>query len=245
MSSLALAEPSQAASVSSLVERLGLEPEFAESEVLELALRHRSWCGEQGGVASNERLEFLGDAVLQMMVTDRLYRIEPDSAEGALAQRRASLVSTRALAGAARRIDLGSCIRLGRGEQATGGADKDSILADCAEALFGAYYLYAGIESATALIGRFLDEEFEQIRLGNWVGDPKSRLQEVAVQVLELVPQYEIEEVGPDHAKEFTAEVHLGDNPHGRGIGRTKKEAEQAAAQAALERLANEGKLEQ
>jgi ribonuclease-3 len=144
------------------------------------------------------------------------------------------VVNTKALATAARRVDLGECVRLGRGEAATGGADKDSILADCTEAVIGAVYLSAGLEPAAATIYRLLGVELAWVETGEDPGDPKSRLQELAAQQFEGGPRYEIGDTGPDHAKEFTAVVMLDGVAYGRGIGRTKKEAEQAAASQAL-----------
>ncbi|HNI34738.1 MAG TPA: ribonuclease III [Microthrixaceae bacterium] len=241
MSSPASLEPGRTALLADLSLRLG--DVVTDLAALDAALRHRSWCGENGGVTSNERLEFLGDAVLQLVITERLYRGEPALPEGVLAQRRSALVNTRALADAARRVDLGPAIRLGRGEAATGGNDKDSILADATEAVIGAVYLEGGFEVARDVVVSLLLDDIIRVESGLDPGDPKSRLQERAAHELELVPSYEVDGAGPDHAREFSATVVLGDAVWGRGEGRTKKEAEQAAAAAALRRLVDEGKL--
>ncbi|MBP6729609.1 MAG: ribonuclease III [Microthrixaceae bacterium] len=218
-----------------------IDHEFADITQLEIAFRHRSWCAENGGLASNERLEFLGDAVLQLVVTERLFTTDPPAPEGLLAQRRAALVNTRALAGAGRRIDLASCLLLGRGEAATGGAEKESILADCCEAVIGAVYLDGGLSAAASAVARLLGPEIAHVESGADPGDPKSRLQEFAAHRLERMPRYSVVDAGPDHAKEFSATVAFSGEVWGEGSGRTKKEAEQAAAAAALERLTDEG----
>ena len=241
MSSPDSVESGRAALLGDLSRRIGYE--FLDVALLESALRHRSWCGEHGGVASNERLEFLGDAVLQLAITERLYAAIPSLSEGVLAQRRAALVNTRTLASAARRVQLGEAIRLGRGEAATGGIDKDSILADSCEAVIGAVHLDSGFASAQEVIFALLHTDLLRVEAGRDYGDPKSRLQEQAAHHLRAVPRYEVSGVGPDHAREFSATVLLDAAEWGRGDGRTKKEAEQAAAAAALQRLVDEGKL--
>ncbi len=251
MSSPALAEPSRSDQLEALVARLGYG--FLSEHLLEDALRHRSWCSENGGVPSNERLEFLGDAVLQLVITERLYAAEPALAEGILTPRRAALVNSRTLADAARRLGLGAVIRLGRGEMSTGGSDKDSILADAAEAVIGAVYLDSGFESAREIIERLLAEDLERVESGRDLGDAKSRLQERAAHELDAVPRYEVTGSGPEHERAFHAVVRLSalgaprttvePTVWGEGTGRTKKEAEQAAASAALGRLVEEGKL--
>jgi ribonuclease III len=241
MSSPDSLDPGRAAILGDLSRRLGHD--FADLSVLDAALRHRSWCSEHGGVASNERLEFLGDTVLQMAITERLYDARPPLPEGELARRRAALVNSRALAGAARRVDLGAAIRLGRGEAQSGGTDKDSILADTIEAVFGAIHLDAGFEIARDVIFDLLALDLERVEAGRDPGDPKSRLQERAAHELDGVPRYEVSGSGPEHAREFRAFVAVDGFEWGRGEGRTKKEAEQAAAAAALQRLVDEGKL--
>lgn len=241
MSSPDSLEPGRIVLLGDLSRRLGHD--FSDLSRLDAALRHRSWCGENGAVPSNERLEFLGDAVLQLAITERLFAADPPLAEGVLAQRRAALVNTRTLAVAARRVELGPAIRLGRGEAATGGIDKDSILADSAEAMIGAVHLDAGFDAAREVIFSLLGPDLARVEAGQDTGDPKSRLQERAAHELDLVPRYEVTGAGPDHAREFEAVVLLDGAEWGRGEGRTKKEAEQVAAAAALQRLVDEGKL--
>ena len=162
MSSPDSLEPGRLAVLGDLGRRIGHQ--FSALSLLDAALRHRSWCGEHGGVPSNERLEFLGDAVLQLAITERLYDADPPLPEGVLAQRRAAVVNTRTLADAARRVELGSAIRLGRGEAATGGTDKDSILADSTEAIIGAVHLDAGFDAARFVIFTLLQPDLERAR---------------------------------------------------------------------------------
>jgi len=213
---------------------------FTRWELLECSLRHRSWCAEHGVAESNERLEFLGDSVLGLVMTARLYEAMPTLPEGQLAQRRAALVNSRTLAEVARSIDLGRHVRLGRGETATGGADKASILADGLEAVFAAVFLDGGIEAATAVILSLMAPWIDPVVSGVGVGDSKSHLQEWAAR-FEHVPEYGHDESGPDHDKRFTATVVVGGLARGEGAGRSKKEAEQAAAAAALADVAGPG----
>lgn len=210
-----------------------LRHEFKDPLLLELALRHRSWCAENGGVESNERLEFLGDAVLGVVITDHLYRSTPNEPEGVLARYRAELVNSSVLALLARRIDLGSMLLLGKGEEATGGRDKNSILADALEALIGAIYLDAGTEAAEAFILELSEDLIEQVENEDLSTDHKSRLQETAARLFGELPRYDLSEDGPEHAKSFTARVTVRGRLLGEGIGRTKKEAEQGAARQA------------
>lgn len=201
------------------------------------SLTHRSYAYEQGGLPTNERLEFLGDAVLGIVITDQLYREFPDRPEGDLAKMRAALVNMTVLADVAREIGLGPFIRLGRGEELTGGADKASILADTLEAVFGAIYLDRGIRYARRVILRlFLPRIRGQVE-GGVVHDYKTALQELAAARYNTLPEYALSESGPDHAKRFEAEVMLLGTSYGTGSGRSKKEAEQAAARVAVERL--------
>ena len=219
----------------SLCRRLGYR--FDDDALLELALRHRSWCAEHGAVASNERLEFLGDAVLGVVVTDHLFRTAPESSEGVLARRRSELVSATALAGVARSVGLGDALLLGKGEEATGGRSKTSILADAMESVLGAIYLDNGIDAATEVVLRLLDERIDGVVSGDVASDHKSHLQEVAAHRFGELPRYDITEDGPEHEKRFRAVVRLGGIDWGEGAGRTKKEAEQAAARQATDRL--------
>ncbi|WP_254367602.1 ribonuclease III [Microbacterium sp. NC79] len=209
-----------------IAQKLGVD---IDAELLSLALTHRSFAYENGGIPHNERLEFLGDSVLGQATTVLLYTRHPDLDEGALAKRRASVVSTVALAEVARSIGLGEYIRLGRGEEQTGGRDKDSILADTTEALIGATYLSAGQDAATALVHRLIEPLLaDPDRYGAAI-DPKTALQEMAARVAQSVPVYTIEGTGPDHDRRFYATVTVGDVVSS-GEGTSKKTAEMAAA---------------
>ena len=214
------------------------------AELLELALTHRSYAYEHGGLPTNERLEFLGDSVLGLVVTDELYRSHPDLPEGQLAKLRASVVNMRALADVARRLGptgLGTYVRLGRGEEVTGGRDKASILADTLEALLGAVYLQYGMDTAATVIHKLFDPLMaESARRGAGL-DWKTSLQELTADLGLGVPEYRVGEEGPDHAKTFTATVALSGTVYGTGTGRTKKAAEQEAAEAAWRTISAEG----
>ena len=213
-----------------LEEALGVRP---DPVLLERALTHRSYAYENGGLPTNERLEFLGDSVLGLIVTDTLFREHPDLPEGQLAKLRAAVVNMRALAGVARSLGLGAYIRLGRGEEGTGGRDKSSILADTLEALIGAVYLDLGLEAADALVHRLFDPLIARsASLGAGL-DWKTSLQELTATEELGVPEYHVEESGPDHQKTFRAMVAVGGVEYGRGEGRSKKEAEQQAAETA------------
>jgi ribonuclease-3 len=200
-----------------------------DAELLELALTHRSYAYEHGGIPHNERLEFLGDSVLGQAVTVMLFTTNPDLDEGSLAKRRASVVSTVALAEVARGIGLGSHLLLGRGEEQTGGRDKDSILADTMEAVIGATYLSAGPDAATELVLRLTKPLLADPERYGAAMDPKTSLQELAARVGATPPQYEVEASGPDHDRRFTATVVVGDVTM-TGNGTSKKTAEMAAA---------------
>jgi ribonuclease-3 len=217
-----------------LCARLGLE---IDRSLLERALTHRSYAYENGGLPTNERLEFLGDAVLGLVVTDALYHRHPELPEGQLAKLRAAVVNMRALAELARGLDLGAHVRLGRGEETTGGRDKTSILADTLEAVLGAAYVDHGIDVARELVHRLVDPLLtESASLGAGL-DWKTSLQELAAAAAVGVPEYRIEEEGPDHAKVFHATALVGGEPRGHGTGRSKKEAEQQAAATAWHAL--------
>ncbi|GAA4027780.1 ribonuclease III [Allokutzneria multivorans] len=233
-----------------LLEALGVE---LGAERLMLALTHRSYAYENGGLPPNERLEFLGDSVLSVVITDHLYRAHPDLPEGQLAKLRASVVNMHALAGVARTLGpggLGAHLLLGKGEELTGGRDKPSILADGLEAVIGAVYLEHGIETSHVLVHRLFDGLLEEAPRRGAGLDWKTSLQELTAAAGLGVPEYRVSEEGPDHRKEFTATVIVGGNPQGTGDGRTKKEAEQKAAEAAWRvlseqvRLAAEGEAE-
>jgi ribonuclease-3 len=221
-----------------LERRLGVR--IRDRALLETALTHRSFAYERGGLETNERLEFLGDAVLGLVVTDALYREYPTLPEGDLAKMRAALVNMTVLADVAREIGLGDAVLLGRGEAMTGGRAKPSILADTLEAVFGAVYLDRGVEEARRVIlDLFLPRIRGQVE-GGTVQDYKTSLQEMAAARFGSMPEYRIAESGPDHAKRFRATVLLGGREYGTGEGRSKKEAEQAAARMALARLGAE-----
>ncbi|MGO9150061.1 MAG: ribonuclease III [Acidimicrobiales bacterium] len=197
-------------------------------------MSHRSYCAEWGGRPSNERLELLGDAVLGLVVADHLYRAFPDLSEGDLARLRAAVVSTEALAPVAAELGVGEAVLLGKGEETSGGRSKDSILADCLEAIIAAVYLSLGLAAATRLVVGLLEDPIEAIAEGR-LGDPKNWLQELAAQLNFDFPSYTVTDKGPDHAKVFFAEVTVGGEILGRGTGTSKKIAERAAATAALE----------
>jgi ribonuclease-3 len=208
-----------------------------DPELLERALTHRSFAYEHGGLPTNERLEFLGDSVLGLVVTDTLYRNHPDLAEGQLAKLRAAVVNMRALAQVGRSLALGTYLRLGKGEEATGGRDKSSILADTLEALIGAVYLDRGLQETEALIHRLFDDLIGRAaRLGAGL-DWKTSLQELTATAGLGVPEYVVTEDGPDHAKMFSASARVAGVDYGAGTGRSKKEAEQQAAEAAWSSL--------
>jgi len=221
------------ASAGALTAALGVT---IEPELLERALTHRSYAYENGGLPTNERLEFLGDSVLGLVVTEALFRAHPDLPEGQLAKLRASVVNMRALADVARTVGeggLGHHVRLGRGEEVTGGRDKASILADSLEALLGAIYLDHGLERAGAVVHHLFGPVMAEAASRGAGLDWKTSLQEFAALTGLGVPEYLVTEEGPDHAKSFTATVVVGDRSYGVGVGRSKKEAEQRAAETA------------
>ena len=217
-----------------LLARLGTA---VDPGLLERALMHRSYSYENGGLPTNERLEFLGDSVLGLVVTDRLYTDHPDLPEGQLAKLRAAVVNQKALASVARELDVGQHVYLGRGEQTTGGRNKDSILADTLEALIGAVYLTDGIDAARALVERLLERLLLECAEQGPALDWKTSLQELTARLGSGVPAYLITEQGPDHAKTFTARCIVADECLGTGVGGSKKLAEQQAAEAAYKTL--------
>ncbi len=185
-------------------------------DLLDRALTHRSFAYENGGLPTNERLEFLGDSVLGLIVTDALFRRHPDLPEGNLAKLRAAVVNSRALAAVARGLNLGWYVRLGKGEEATGGRDKSSILADTLEAVIGAVYLDQGLRAADALVHRLFDPVIARsARLGAGL-DWKTSLQELTAAEILGVPEYHVEESGPDHQKFFRASVWAKAGPRRR-----------------------------
>jgi ribonuclease-3 len=211
--------------------------EFAHAELLGQALSHRSWCSEHGGRDSNERLEYLGDAILGLVVAEHTFRTHPELSDGMLSKVRASVVNAHALAAVAADLGIPDHLRLGKGEDASGGRTKVSILADTMEAVIGAVYLDAGLDTARNLVLSLLGD-----RIAAAVGEPgesdhKSRLQEEAVRMGRGVPRYDIEGFGPDHARRYLATVYVAGQRLGMGEGRSKKDAEQVAAQVACESL--------
>lgn len=217
-----------------LEERLGHR--FERGDLLALALTHRSVSADDPSRADNERLEFLGDAVLQLVITDLLYRDYPDLAEGKLAKVRASVVSRPLLAEIAGRLDLGPHLELAPAEERTGGRSKDSILGDAMEAVIGAVYLDAGLEVAHRLVERLFGDHLAERAKRPGVRDYKTRLQEILARTGQR-PLYQVVGEGPDHDRRFSAVVTVGDQPLGSGEGRSKKQAEQAAAREAIDAL--------
>jgi ribonuclease-3 len=208
---------------------------FRDPALLERALTHRSYANENRVPAHNERLEFLGDSVLNLIVSERLMAACPDSTEGDLSRLRAAIVSEPALALVARSIGLGDHILLGRGEEQTGGRDKDSLLANSLEALIASIYLDSGKEATDRFVMRFFEDIIRRTCASGGSFDHKTRLQELCQERLKQLPEYRmVSESGPDHQKQFTVEVWVKGELHGQGTGRNKKER---AAKEALERM--------
>ena len=231
--------PADRALVSALEQRSGFT--FREARTALAALTHRSYVNEHPGegLEDNERLEFLGDAVIDLAVSHRLMERFPEAREGDLSKMRAAVVDEPGLASLARAFELGPLLRLGRGEELTGGREKPSLLADAMEAVVAAVYLEGGLPAVLALVDRHLEGTFDQATAGTLDRDYKTQLQELAQARLRLVPRYRVvAELGPDHAKRFEVEVELKGGVMGRATGRSKKDAEQAAARLALEALA-------
>lgn len=204
------------------------------------AVRHRSWCAENAGWESNERLEFLGDSVLGLIVTSHLFRTYPDIPEGELSKVRASVVNSATLAEIAAELDLGTSLMLGKGEDQSRGREKPSILADATEALIGAVYIDRGWDAAQAAVMKLFGSRIEEAAAGPGGQDYKTRLQEACARRFDQLPRYSVTDEGPDHAKEFEATVYLQREPYATGRGRSKKQAEQAAARSAWERMTAE-----
>jgi ribonuclease-3 len=221
-----------------LARRVGWE--VRDSRLLARSMAHRSWVAETPGSESNERLEFLGDAVLGLVVTDHLFRTYPTLPEGELAKVRASVVNSTTLADVAASLDLGSALLLGKGEGQSGGREKPSILADTMEAVIGAVYLDRGWTAASELVMKVLGDLIEQAAAGPGGHDYKTRLQELCARRFDELPRYQVADEGPDHAKRFAASVRVAGVVRGNGEGRSKKQAEQAAARVAWEVLVAE-----
>ncbi|KHO62580.1 ribonuclease III [Thermoanaerobacter sp. YS13] len=212
---------------------------FKDKNLLIEALTHSSWAHEgKNSKISNERLEFLGDSVLSLVISEYLYKNRKDLEEGSLSKYRAEIVCEPSLARCAREIELGNFLRIGKGEELTGGRERDSILADAMEAMLAAVYLDGGLEVVRNVILELFKNIIEEVLEGLIYRDYKTKLQEV-VQSMEIGKIiYElIEEIGPDHNKTFVTQVRIGDVILGKGYGKSKKEAEQAAAMEALIKL--------
>ncbi len=232
-------DEARAAQLRALVDRL--EVEINDLELLERALTHRSYAFEEGGLRTNERLEFLGDSVLALVVTDEIFHAHASEAEGRLAKLRAAAVKTGSLAIVARTIDLGNIVRLGKGEAASGGSDKNSILADTLEAVIGAIYLDQGYPVAADVVLRLFADRLEDLSERQASLDYKTSLQELTAAAFGALPQYVLAHTGPDHAREFTAQVNVAGVERGHGVGKNKKQAEQAAAKDAYVSLTHDG----
>jgi ribonuclease-3 len=211
--------------------------DFRDPGHLERALVHRSYCAEHPDADSNERMEFLGDAVLGLSVTDHVFTAYPTLPEGELAKLRASVVNAEVLAVLAVEVELGPALLLGKGEDASGGRTKASILADAMEAVIAAVYLDGGWAAADELVLRLLGERIREGANGPGGHDYKTRLQELAARHFDQLPRYQVRAEGPDHSKLFFASVIIDGELRGEGEGRSKKQAEQAAARAAWERM--------
>jgi ribonuclease-3 len=221
-----------------LAEQIGYR--FADPRLLDEAMAHRSWCAEQGGLASNERLEYLGDAILGLVVAEYTFRNYPVLSDGQLSKVRASVVNTHVLGELGRDLGIADQLRLGRGEDLSGGRAKESILADATEAVIGAVYLDGGLVEAERLVLSLLKDRIAVAVGEPGVSDHKSRLQEESVRLGRGVPRYELEPFGPDHARRYRATVYVAGQRLGTGEGRSKKDAEQVAAQVACGSLEDE-----
>lgn len=231
--------PAERALVDTVEQRSGVR--FRTPRTALAALTHRSYVNEHPGegLEDNERLEFLGDAVIDLAVSHRLMELFPAAREGELSKMRASVVDEPGLASLARAFELGPLLRLGRGEELTGGREKPSLLADAMEAVVAAVYLEGGLAAVLSLVDRYLGEAFDRAAAGTLDRDYKTQLQELAQSRFRSAPRYRVvAELGPDHAKKFDVEVELRGEVVGRATGRSKKDAEQAAARLAIEVLA-------
>ncbi len=222
-------------SLEKLAEKIGYK--FADKSLLETAMRHSSWTAENIGFESNERLEFLGDSVIGFVVADIMYRRYPDFDEGKLTDLRKIVVNMNALSRVATQLGLGEFILLGRGEEAGGGREKTSILANALEAVFAAVYLDSDALSAYALVRSLLSESIDEALAALKQLDAKSQLQELCSRLDNPMPEYRVTDEGPDHSKTFYAAVYIGNDWMGAGSGRSKKVAEELAAQQAFATL--------
>ena len=213
---------------------LGVE---IDQQLLELALTHRSFAYENGSTLTNERLEFLGDSILGLVVTEELYLRYPDLDESRLSPLRSGIVNMRALADIARSLELGKYIRLGKGEEVTNGRDKNSLLADALEALIGAIYLETGFATTATVVQGLIKQTLEEAMAKGAGLDGKTALQELVASLGKGTLEYVVIESGPDHDKSFTATAVVGGEGIAQGTGKSKREAEQAAARSAYEKL--------
>ena len=236
MAPITVAKSSRSNLYDQLLKQLGVE---LSPQLLELAFTHRSFAYETGITTTNERLEFLGDAVLGLVVTEELYLKYPDLDESRLSPLRSGIVNMRALADIARSLELGKYIRLGKGEEVTNGRDKNSLLADALEALIGAIYLECGFSQSAEVIRVLIRETLDSAMAKGAGLDGKTALQELVAAIGKGVPEYQITETGPDHDKSFTASALVAGEVIAEGSGKSKREAEQSAARAAFEILQN------
>ena len=219
---------------SALIEALGIS---VKSELLDLALTHRSFAYESGGIPTNERLEFLGDSVLGLVVTQELYEQLPDMDESRLSPLRSGVVNTKALAQIARDLKLGAHLRIGKGEETSGGREKNSILADALEATIGAIYLQHGFEATSKIILKWFRPVIASAKEQGMGIDGKTALQELTAARGLGLPEYVVTETGPDHDKSFTANALVGGEVIATGEGKSKRDAEQSAARSAYLKL--------
>jgi ribonuclease-3 len=208
-----------------------------QPDLLQLAFTHRSYAYESGGIPTNERLEFLGDSVLGLLITEELYTQFPDFDESKLSPIRSGVVNTRALANIARSLEIAPFLRIGKGEEATGGRDKNSILADALEALVGVIYVQYGFEKTSEVVLKWFEAMIDEASKAGATLDGKTALQEIAASRGLTSPEYEIEESGPDHDKSFSAAAIIGGEKFAVGHGKSKREAEQVAAKLAYEEI--------
>jgi len=215
-------------------------PEFKNKNLLDLAFIHRSYLNEAKSVAeSNERLEFLGDSILSFVVSDHLYKTYPDFDEGILTNLRSLVVNTKSLAKMAKKLNFGHYLKLSHGEEDSGGRENDSILANTFESVIGALFLDQGIESVRTFLYEVLIPDIEEYVEKKVFKDPKSLLQEYVQARKQNSPMYKVlQEEGPAHAKQFTIGVFIGETQLGEGKGKSKQEAEEHAAEQALEKIA-------
>ncbi|PHX93427.1 MAG: ribonuclease III [Acidimicrobium sp.] len=239
MWSAKFAKPCNNKVVSESLENLSakIEYKFSNIALLETAMHHSSWTAENEGFESNERLEFLGDSLIGFVVADVMFRRHPDFDEGKLTDLRKIVVNSTALSREAIKLGLGEFVMLGRGEEAGGGRTKTSILANALEAVFGAVYLDSNSQRAYEVAARLLTDSIEEALMALKQLDAKSQLQELSARLERPMPEYRVTDEGPDHAKMFFAEVFLGDEMLGNGSGRSKKAAEEQAAQQACANL--------